>query len=1271
MKKFLISLVLLCIGGGDFVKAQVQPIKTNEILHAASKQSMEIIPQSTNKKKHSVKSAAENTTVICDFSDTSAFTIGTTSYNSVTGDYSGWFHQADTMSTISTCEDGDFINYYFGLANGGYTTFLQDENHADMSAHNGFAYIDMYSSWACDSQNENTLDAYVKLNTPIYTYGMRGVDIYLKQWVLKFNQDRYFIDWSHSEDFSVYDSAEFNYKNVDVASTDNDFGQKIVAIPVGTDNCNVISNDPNEKTYFRIRIRCESSQGLPHGYFWIIDDISWAETPQTRVETVYAKYQSGYHIVPSIVTPENLLMQVAVRNTGASEITNAKAVSKMYYRTYDDDGQSQDDYIGASESEELTIPAGYYNDTLFTGGGNYQINTSNVYYLQTNSSPQLISKGLGTYRATREFAYKTSDGESVSDELASAAWYYVRDSIKGGLYRWAKDVDQTQKTTPAFRSGFINNGYGGVWTTTLAEYNKKGYRVCVEYNASSYQDTVYARGAELVPALDICQAGAQIQASLWYYDTTGVSWDEIVKPVLTDDSTEVKSDIYTLTEDDLNTYDENWEIVSLRPGYELKTIYLPFQSVVLKPDISYFVCYENVTDGEFAVAQDYLYRNIFGANGRNVIVHAPDISTLYQPTWGYMFSYDQCPMIRFMVSDREGGFEPTQPTPEISDVSMGVYDAILTYANILNARSCDKYAIIIREKYSYTTDEYAVDEFRRLDSVWKYERGQEFYTDIEPGYLPSITQWLYGNTDYIIYASVICGGDTMLLSKEFTTPSSPINGTAFTSIEIANVTDNSFAVRFEKNDQTWEYSYAIRDYSYLQSLGITDKASLQTATEQGWATYYNMTTQSYDFFQDAMYNTTETLIPGNTYAVYTASYNYNGELGDVDFKLVTLSSTVEEEDITVCGGYIINGEYITQSGQYEDYENNKVINLTVLPSYDSMAEVTVCAGESYEFAGQTYNTTGVYKDVQTSVEGCDSIITLYLTVLPKIEKNITVAICEGDKYQFGGELLSAEGTYRDTLQSVDGCDSVVNLTLVYLPSYDTVIEATICEGTSYTLNGFNESKEGIYTKKLSSSTCCDSTVTLVLHVSNAITNDIYITVCSGNTYDFYGETLTESGDYTYTVANQDGCDSIYNLHLTVSEPIDTVIYDTIAEGEYIIFGEDTLSQSGTYTKVFLSESNCDSVVTLILYAGDVSLDDVQNADNAFMIYPNPAKEVITLDLGRLASDKNETVSIINNAGQVVYKSDIKSQKFNINVNDFEAGVYYITIGNKTQKLVIE
>ncbi|MCO5279620.1 MAG: T9SS type A sorting domain-containing protein [Chitinophagales bacterium] len=73
--------------------------------------------------------------------------------------------------------------------------------------------------------------------------------------------------------------------------------------------------------------------------------------------------------------------------------------------------------------------------------------------------------------------------------------------------------------------------------------------------------------------------------------------------------------------------------------------------------------------------------------------------------------------------------------------------------------------------------------------------------------------------------------------------------------------------------------------------------------------------------------------------------------------------------------------------------------------------------------------SGVYKDTLTSSSGCDSIITLNLSVNPITTTSISDVICIGNIYNFNGRILTSPGVYSDTLPSVIGCDSIIVLTL--------------------------------------------------------------------------------------------------------------------------------------------------------------------------------------------------------------------------------------------------
>jgi hypothetical protein len=77
---------------------------------------------------------------------------------------------------------------------------------------------------------------------------------------------------------------------------------------------------------------------------------------------------------------------------------------------------------------------------------------------------------------------------------------------------------------------------------------------------------------------------------------------------------------------------------------------------------------------------------------------------------------------------------------------------------------------------------------------------------------------------------------------------------------------------------------------------------------------------------------------------------------------------------------------------------------------------------------------------------------LDLTVNPVISSNITASICAGSTYAFGGQNLSATGTYVDSLQTSTGCDSIVTLQLtVNAPTPITISaqgSSIICSGST-------------------------------------------------------------------------------------------------------------------------------------------------------------------------------------------------------------------------------
>lgn len=115
---------------------------------------------------------------------------------------------------------------------------------------------------------------------------------------------------------------------------------------------------------------------------------------------------------------------------------------------------------------------------------------------------------------------------------------------------------------------------------------------------------------------------------------------------------------------------------------------------------------------------------------------------------------------------------------------------------------------------------------------------------------------------------------------------------------------------------------------------------------------------------------------------------------------------------------------------------------------------TICQGDTFFVGNHYYLNSGTYKDTLISNVGCDSIVITYLTVNPIKITTINPSICQGENYQFGNQIINSSGIYSDTLSSTYGCDSIIicNLTVNQYPYVNLGNDTSICEGTPVLLN---------------------------------------------------------------------------------------------------------------------------------------------------------------------------------------------------------------------------
>ena len=165
----------------------------------------------------------------------------------------------------------------------------------------------------------------------------------------------------------------------------------------------------------------------------------------------------------------------------------------------------------------------------------------------------------------------------------------------------------------------------------------------------------------------------------------------------------------------------------------------------------------------------------------------------------------------------------------------------------------------------------------------------------------------------------------------------------------------------------------------------------------------------------------------------------------------------------------------------------------------TLSNVEICAGESYFAGGALQTVAGTYIDQTTNSSGCDITVQTVLTIKPVSTGSLTVTQC--GSYTWNGTTYTSTPTTAPThvYTSANGCDSTVTLNLTILNPSNATDMVDACEpivwidGNTYSANN----NTATFLVPGGNAAGCDSTVTLNLTIT---------TVNSGATLN--GNTLT-------------------------------------------------------------------------------------------------------------------------------------------------------------------
>ncbi len=364
-----------------------------------------------------------------------------------------------------------------------------------------------------------------------------------------------------------------------------------------------------------------------------------------------------------------------------------------------------------------------------------------------------------------------------------------------------------------------------------------------------------------------------------------------------------------------------------------------------------------------------------------------------------------------------------------------------------------------------------------------------------------------------------------------------------------------------------------------------------------------------------------TWIDGNTYtsSTNTPTYTYVGGSVNGCDSIVTLDLTIGSystgTDIqTACDSYtwIDSNTYSSSTntptytypeGSVNGCDSIVTLDLTITNSTFGTDVISACDSCTW-IDGNTYTSstsTPTYTLYGAAANGCDSIVTLDLTITNSTVGTDVIIACESYTWIDGNTYTTSTNTPTWTLSNSSGCDSVVTLDLTINNANTGTDIITACESYTWIDGNTYTTSNNSATWILTNSAGCDSTVTLDLTINYSSSSTISETSCDIYLWSANATMYTSSGTYTTTLTNAAGCDSIVTLDLTITNSNSGTDVITACDTYTWIDGNTYTSTTNTPTWTLTNSEGCDSIVTLNLTIDSV---DVSVTDNSPILIAN-------------------------------------------------------------------
>jgi hypothetical protein len=358
------------------------------------------------------------------------------------------------------------------------------------------------------------------------------------------------------------------------------------------------------------------------------------------------------------------------------------------------------------------------------------------------------------------------------------------------------------------------------------------------------------------------------------------------------------------------------------------------------------------------------------------------------------------------------------------------------------------------------------------------------------------------------------------------------------------------------------------------------------------------------------------------------------------------------DDWVQAAGIQSNGRIIV-CGKFDNFmgsAHNDITRIFSCASTNSTETQIVCNSFLWTVNGQNYTNSGQYIDTIVNVAGCDSIVTLNLTIIPSVPTIIesTFSLPSDAIICVGEFAVNISGNSDFELDVDNGSQTAASIGYSLLtnlcPGTHDLQIINFCGDTTLTQFIIPVDSNYVFNNPFIDSLAQDSLGTTIedcdiyyAGIDTAYIDSIWAT---GNTVNVIWNIVDSNGSNfdttSYELNNGNG---VYWLQLSVFCP-------TKSTGDYFTVTEAIYFENGNVSSAGISE---DKIINVLLY-------------------PNPTNNLITIQF----EGHNAQLTVLDTQGKLIKQSSIVSGE-QISLKDVQTGVYFFELttvnGNVVKRVV--